>query len=715
MNPQRNNKKNQNLQTDTNQMCNYNTDYTQHPQSRYQEYSLSKPLDTAYEISPSKGEADHHYLTTSNIDNISSPCLDSSIKQHISKNKTNNNNIITNLIHKTSKTNDNYIILEKLKQKISSQAKRLTELQIYKALCEKHILQLSPNHTLPITEDDITNYELYYNTSPTEQNETNKNVAYLLNEKNKIADALKKETITNEQLRKYNELLKESMDSILLKSNLDSLIRKSYMFNNSDNKYANVYDYIISLSSMVNEIDKKEKEILIRDNKIKELEIDIITLKNELNESENQISSLMDRLNMQNSTYNNMIKEKNNLDYKNQTLIEEINNEKIKKQYQQEISASEKEQYEHIINTLKKELEMSYLKNKDLIKSQNDFQLNNTEISNELNQTKMELNQLQSIIEHKETDIHFLNTKISDLTNKVSLLTKEKEQLTTTNQTLNNETQSLHLSINKMKEMQSYQENQVQTLTNLNTDKSNELHSLQKKYEEDLNIKNEQCKNLQNEVTSLNDQINALQKQIKQTINDNDKHIDNISNANEREKKLREELNRVVTNNKKLINLYENNIDSVKQEIKNTHDNICKNNELTIKLTKLEMENRRLLKNNSAFEEMNKCLISEIEKLRTQMKENEINNYTIITNQNANVKIIDNCYNIISEYISKFNQEDKKDKFKLYLSTLEEFVDWFESNKSLLSNGEKERLKIIEMFISMVSTQSEILFKLFDI
>ena len=715
MNPQRNNKKNQNLQTDTNQMCNYNTDYTQHPQSKYQEYSLNKPLDTAYEISPSKGEADLHYLTTSNIDNISSQCFDTSIKQHISKNKTNNNNIITNLIHKTPQTNEKYIILEKLKQKISSQAKRLTELQIYKALCEKHILQLSPNHTLPITEDDITNYELYYNTSPTEQNEANKNMSYLINEKNKIADALKKETITNEQLRKYNELLKESMDSVLLKSNLESLIRKSYMYNNSDNKYSNVYDYIISLSSMVNEIDKKEKEVRIRDNKIKELEIEIITMKKELDERENQITSLMDRLNIQNSTYNNMIKEKNNLDYKNQTLIEEINNEKIKKQYQQEISASEKEQYEHIINTLKKELEMTYLKNKDLIKSQNNFQLNNTEISNELHQTKMELNQLQSIIEHKETDIHFLNTKISDLTNKVSLLSKEKEQLTSTNQTLNNETQSLHLSINKMKEMQSYQENQVQTLTNLNTDKSNELHSLQKKYEEDLNIKNEQCKNLQNEVSSLNDKINALQKQIKQTVNDNVKHIDNISNANEREQKLREELNKVVTNNKKLMDLYENNIDSVKQEIKNTHDNICKNNELTIKLTKLEMENKRLFKNNSAFEEMNKCLISEIEKLRTQMKENEINNYTIITNQNANVKIIDNCYNIISEYVSKYIQEDKKDNFKVYLSTLEEFVDWFESNKSLLSNGEKERLKVIEMFISMVSTQSEILFRLFDI
>ena len=238
MNPQRNNKKIQNLQTDTNQTCNYNTDYTQHPQSKYQEYSSNKPLDTAYEISPSKGEVDSHYLTTSNIDNISSPFLEASTKQHTSTNKTNNNNIITHLIHKTPKTNENYIILEKLKQKISSQAKRLTELQIYKALCEKHILQLSPNHTLPITEDDVTNYELYYNTSPTEQNEINKNIAYLINEKNKIADALKKETIVNEQLRKYNELLKESIDSVLLKSNLDSLIRKSYMFINSDNKYS---------------------------------------------------------------------------------------------------------------------------------------------------------------------------------------------------------------------------------------------------------------------------------------------------------------------------------------------------------------------------------------------------------------------------------------------------------------------------------------------
>ena len=149
----------------------------------------------------------------------------------------------------------------------------------------------------------------------------------------------------------------------------------------------------------------------------------------------------------------------------------------------------------------------------------------------------------------------------------------------------------------------------------------------------------------------LKENINNLNNQLKQTIIDNVKQKDAISEANERENKLRDELTDVVNNNKALISSYEKNIHSLKQEIQNSVNNVNKNNELVIKVSKLSFENKRLLKSNSELEEINKCLIKEIEQIRKLMKENEIKNYTMLTNRNANVTIIENCYLIIYNFI----------------------------------------------------------------
>ena len=40
--------------------------------------------------------------------------------------------------------------IEQLKEKIRSQAQRLNELESYKMLCEKRVIELCPDHPLPV-------------------------------------------------------------------------------------------------------------------------------------------------------------------------------------------------------------------------------------------------------------------------------------------------------------------------------------------------------------------------------------------------------------------------------------------------------------------------------------------------------------------------------------------------------------------------------------
>ena len=50
----------------------------------------------------------------------------------------------------TSESNRDLTYKEKIEKKIREQAQRLIDLQTYKNLCEQRILQLMPNHSLPV-------------------------------------------------------------------------------------------------------------------------------------------------------------------------------------------------------------------------------------------------------------------------------------------------------------------------------------------------------------------------------------------------------------------------------------------------------------------------------------------------------------------------------------------------------------------------------------
>lgn len=67
-----------------------------------------------------------------------------------------------------------------LEEKVRNQAERLCNLENYKTLCERRILQLNPNESFPITEKIIEENHLFHkisfnNFQPSGDKQTNSN------------------------------------------------------------------------------------------------------------------------------------------------------------------------------------------------------------------------------------------------------------------------------------------------------------------------------------------------------------------------------------------------------------------------------------------------------------------------------------------------------------------------------------------------------------
>ena len=176
---------------------------------------------------------------------------------------------------------DNSTYISQLEYKIRDQAKRLSELEKYKYLCEKRIKQLNPNHPLPITEEILE------------------------------VPIQKDEIIDIEEQKNYYDLLRKTIENDLLK-------------NGVLNKYINV-DGVLELAKIKNECEEYRKQLVLAQSMINSLKSDVEDLikenasfKNEKNESNNK-----DKINNLNSEFQKQI---NELTKENMKLNKELNN-----------------------------------------------------------------------------------------------------------------------------------------------------------------------------------------------------------------------------------------------------------------------------------------------------------------------------------------------------------------------------------------------------
>ena len=134
-------------------------------------------------------------------------------------------------------TNESLSYRDQLETKIREQAKRLSELEKYKYLCEKRIKQLSPKHPLPITEAILST------------NVPNDDV------------------VNAEETKNYYDMLKKTIEIDLIKNGLL-------------NRYINV-DGVIELAKMKMEMEEYRKKLVLSTSMITALKSDVEELTRE--------------------------------------------------------------------------------------------------------------------------------------------------------------------------------------------------------------------------------------------------------------------------------------------------------------------------------------------------------------------------------------------------------------------------------------------------
>lgn len=188
---------------------------------------------------------------------------------------TNNTNELNNNNNNISNTNPPSSYVERLELKIQEQAKRLHELTKYKCLCEKRLLQLNPNETLPLTENTITQHKnnnnnnvctLQYPADNKEQkySELKHKNKELETEKNKVIELLRQETLNNEEQRNLIAILQQTIDNDLLK-------------NTTINQYI-THDNVIDFIKLKNESENYRKQLVLSQALITSLKAEIDNL-----------------------------------------------------------------------------------------------------------------------------------------------------------------------------------------------------------------------------------------------------------------------------------------------------------------------------------------------------------------------------------------------------------------------------------------------------
>ena len=337
------------------------------------------------------------------------------------------------------------------------------DLQNYKLLCEQMIKKLKPDIEFPITRQDL--YTIKIENKNNDNNESNEsdNYSELEQNYNDVLEALKKQTLINDEQRSYIEVLKQTLESNLVKHGLSSLIPNVNNLNESKSIYSENGKFyspkklndLIDLSKLTSENEKIKDEIIKQKIIIKDL-----TNQLEQNKKDNQdlqnmnviFKEKVDQLKLKGENINKELlkSQKNNeKDIKN---IEELKDENYKLKDNLNEAKSLVNKYENEIND-----------NGKTINELNQQLSNLKNIENKYEDTKELYDKLEYDHNRLLNDKIVLDDKNKKLNEKITQLKEEKEIL---NQGLENnkiqneeekkrmllEKEDLILEINKAKE-----------------------------------------------------------------------------------------------------------------------------------------------------------------------------------------------------------------------------------------------------------------------
>ena len=572
---------------------------------------------------------------------------------------------------------DNSTYISQLEYKIRDQAKRLSELEKYKYLCERRIKQLNPNHPLPLTEEILE------------------------------IPIQKDEIIDIEEQKNYYDLLRKTIENDLLK-------------NGVLNKYINV-DGVLELAKIKNECEEYRKQLVLAQSMINSLKSDVedlikennilknkknlndskdyINISNVSNEIKRKISDLTQeniKLNQELNNFkeNSILKGENNLDFKRNDL--QKNDDNI-------IGNFNKILYDYKINYDKVNYDFE-----NLLKEKGDLQKNNIQLQNEIHLYQEQIYSLEVQIDKLNSELNeqkerIINDEYKNMYNDLLIENQNLKKVLNNNNTsenFNNENEITNYSIlpSEINKLQIEKEKMKIDLDNLLSEKK----SLEKENE----INHSQIKNLniekvkiQLENTELKNELSNIKEKYSIELTNKSSIIDNYK---EEISKYKIEKNENKIEQISLNDIYSQSIQKYNSLNFKFEELITKYNSLTNKYEKIKNE-KELLEKKLDFNE------NELKTLKSECKQYKDENNIIKLNE-SNLKIMveqkENKVNETMNYSGKINRQikeleteleekdniiltlkkTKKDFENIVSDKLNNFDDYITNNKSYINN-----------------------------
>ena len=520
------------------------------------------------------------------------------LSQFLNTSKKPKNENIEETINENISNLDN---IDNLKQKIKNLEIKVKNLEEYKKLCEEHILQLFPGHTLPINEEDIKNFkEDSINFS---NQQFSSLYIQLFNEKEQMSETLKKETLQNEELKNYIEILKQTLESSLIKNNIalnlenaskktnlkpiDVLVGYTNMKeeNEKNKKLLNHNKVIIEdLNSQIKNLKKLNEDFKIKNNQLIDEYKKIKKLYDDLIDKEKNLGKDNERIEIK---YKNLLKENNEKDKLIDAYLNKLNQIERDLQDTNNIRGklskfkSDYENLEKLKNKLDNEVESLNYKNENLEKLNNKFEIENDKLKNDISIYKSQVDKLTESLSNNllayQSDKKILEESLKEI--KKNLKKNENTIID-----LINEIENKKNEIENLKEFNKQKDKNIENLTSeLNILKIN-FDSLKMESSRKMIITEQNIKNLINEKDKLNNIISNLEKEkinLIEKIKEKSEEIRLLKEANENYKNEisnEKNYNEDLKNNLSKI-IQEKDLNSIeKSKLKN--DNLTLNNEI---------------------------------------------------------------------------------------------------------------------------------------
>lgn len=571
--------------------------------------------------------------------------------------------------------NESLSYRDQLETKIREQAKRLSELEKYKYLCEKRIKQLSPKHPLPITEAILST------------NVPNDDV------------------VNAEETKNYYDMLKKTIEIDLIKNGLL-------------NRYINV-DGVIELAKMKMEMEEYRKKLVLSTSMITALKSDVEELTREntmlkTNTTSSNTSSTSELLKLRNDikslTMQNekIIKEKNiadinvaKLQSENEALtskIESMNEQLITLSKNNENNngaiAKRLRQYQSSYEKINNDLETLINEKSALVKENSEVTEENKTLKTKITSLQVEIDKLSSAQNAKrENDINEDYKKMyNDLLIENSNIKMLVGTMNNSNSVGDNNYVSQNVNEYYAKMLSEYSTLQIENekikidIKSLNEEKDNIEKELENSKLKNKNLNIEKVKvAIENE--KLIKENNMLKEEIEKAKNE-------IGKSNDELRKIKISSDESLKSNNNLVN----ELNETKRKFNFINDKYTENESKIMKMQSdikiLSTERDRMKSNIIEYEKKIKAMTE-----RNISLENDNNN---IKNSESKLKQIVEATEMKVEETMQYN-----DKITNQLTVMErelndknDLIEHLQSSNNAFEESVAQKLKIFDDYVT---------------